>query len=112
MNKLCSEPRCNQTQPCSLHPKRGGWSGNRWNRTNPNAGAYGSEWRRIRKQHLKVEPRCRLCQAPATQVDHIQPLSRGGTHARSNLRSLCEPCHRTVTASDFGWRGARRQSSA
>lgn len=108
--KLCSEPRCPNVQPCSLHPKQGGWSGKDWNRTNPNAGAYGSDWRKLRAAVLKAHPRCVLCGATATTVDHIQPLSRGGTHARSNLRSLCEPCHRTVTASDFGWRGARRRA--
>ena len=109
MNKLCSEPRCNQTQPCSLHPKRGNWQ--TWTKANPYAIlAYRGDWPKTRARQLEREPRCRLCHAPATTVDHIQPLSRGGTHARSNLRSLCEPCHRTVTASDFGWRGVRRRA--
>lgn len=30
---------------------------------------------------------------PAEEVHHIVPLNDGGTHARSNLVSLCRSCH-------------------
>ena len=33
----------------------------------------------------------------AYEVDHIQPLSDGGTNERKNLRALCLPCHAEVT---------------
>ena len=36
---------------------------------------------------------CVLCGAGASEVDHVVPLSYGGTDAVSNLRSLCGDCH-------------------
>lgn len=33
------------------------------------------------------------CPAPATDVDHITPVSQGGTDAPANLRSLCRRHH-------------------
>lgn len=35
-----------------------------------------------------------LCGAPAKDVHHIIPLSRGGTTTFSNLLAVCESCHR------------------
>ncbi len=101
VRKLCSEPGCSGTRPCPAHG-RGGWA--RWKLTH-RGDPYGGEWRQIRARVLAEEPRCRMCGAKATHVDHIQPISRGGTHARSNLRGLCARCHRRVTADDFGWSG-------
>lgn len=72
---------------------------------------YDAVWRRIRLAHLRREPLCRFCAAcglatPATDVDHIVALADGGTHAASNLRSLCHYCHSARTARDqaFGRR--------
>jgi hypothetical protein len=31
------------------------------------------------------------------QADHIVPVSLGGDHEPSNLRTLCQPCHKTIT---------------
>lgn len=31
-------------------------------------------------------------------ADHIVPLCEGGEHSLQNLRTLCKPCHKTVTA--------------
>ena len=40
---------------------------------------------------------------PLLIVDHIVPLTRGGIDDHPNLRLLCEePCHREVTAEQFG----------
>lgn len=38
---------------------------------------------------------CESCErAPATQVDHITPISAGGARRDpANLQSLCHPCH-------------------
>lgn len=36
---------------------------------------------------------CVYCGAPATDVDHIRPRSRGGTDDDSNLTSACHPCN-------------------
>lgn len=33
-----------------------------------------------------------------SECDHITPRARGGHNAPSNLRNLCQPCHREVTA--------------
>jgi 5-methylcytosine-specific restriction enzyme A len=40
------------------------------------------------------------CIGTATSVDHIVPRSRGGTHDDSNLRSSCQKCHDSKTASE------------
>ena len=41
-------------------------------------------------------------------VDHITPLSQGGTHHLDNLRVLCRPCHLAKTAREGGGRRSRR----
>jgi 5-methylcytosine-specific restriction endonuclease McrA len=44
--------------------------------------------------------RCRVrkngaaCGAPAKEVHHVIPLSRGGSTTMSNLISICESCHK------------------
>lgn len=70
------------------------------------ARGYGADWRRVREAVLAEEPLCRRCAeagrtAAATEVDHIERFH--GVHDparldRRNLRPLCTPCHRTVTA--------------
>ena len=39
----------------------------------------------------------------ATEVDHIQPLSRGGGHEWDNLQALCKSCHSKKTARETGF---------
>jgi 5-methylcytosine-specific restriction protein A len=100
--KLCSTPGCSGIRGrCPEHPIGGSWP------DRPKSAAYRGSWPRIRAGVLRDQPTCQLCDGPATDVDHIMPLSRGGTHDRSNLRSLCGPCHRRVTGETFGW-GARK----
>ena len=43
--------------------------------------------------------RCALCDQATDryEIDHIQPVSLGGSHRRDNLRGLCLPCHREET---------------
>ena len=69
-------------------------------------------WRQRREQvWARDGGRCRgpYCQgAPpipleAAHVDHIVPLSMGGTNALSNLRTLCRRCH--VLRADNAHRG-------
>ena len=64
-------------------------------------------WMRLRAQVLRATPSCAVCGRPAEQVDHIVPLSQGGTHAVGNLRAICRRCHATKTARE--WAAARRR---
>lgn len=41
------------------------------------------------------------------EADHILPRYLGGTDERTNLRTLCYKCHRTVTAKQAAARAAR-----
>lgn len=61
---------------------------------------YDRTWRQLRNLVLQEVPLCqtRGCAALATEVDHIVPLARGGTHDRENLQALCKPCHSSKTA--------------
>lgn len=62
---------------------------------------YDGKWRMIRAQFLGAHPSC-PCGAPATEVDHIIALARGGSNAWANLQALCGPCHRRKTISVDG----------
>jgi 5-methylcytosine-specific restriction protein A len=60
----------------------GGWA---WSRP------MGPGWGSIRAAHLKREPNCRWCGAPALTVDHRLARAFGGTDDERNLQSLCKP---------------------
>lgn len=47
--------------------------------------------------YIRQHPVCVVCDAPATDVDHILPKRRGGTDQESNLQSLCSTCHNRKT---------------
>jgi len=60
-----------------------------------------ARWQRIRAQHKRREPLCRMCLAEgktvvAEVVDHIRSLTDGGDHSEHNLQSLCKRCHDTI----------------
>lgn len=65
---------------------------------------YDRAWEKVRRAHLRMEPLCRNCEErgrvePASEVDHIVPLSEGGARLdHDNLQSLCRPCHNRKTA--------------
>jgi 5-methylcytosine-specific restriction endonuclease McrA len=56
---------------------------------------YGSTWEKIRLVILQRDGyRCVQCGSTDNmQVDHILPLSKGGTHHPDNLRALCRRCN-------------------
>lgn len=72
---------------------------------------YNSRWRKIRRMVLARQP---VCQDPfgihkkfgevvaSNEVDHIIPLSKGGTNRFDNLQGLCKSCHSTKTAREDG----------
>lgn len=59
---------------------------------------YGVAWRRLRVRVFQVYGRaCYLCGAPATAVDHLDPIA---THGRAlpditRVRPVCAPCNTT-----------------
>ena len=51
-----------------------------------------------------VDPVCFYCGEPATEIDHLTPISRGGTGELSNLASSCRSCNarkRDLTVDEF-----------
>lgn len=66
----------------------------------------GRAWMEIRARVLRAHPLCVHCQQQgrviaATEVDHITPLSMGGTDEESNLQALCHDCHAIKTTREF-----------
>jgi len=60
-------------------------------------------WRRISARQLRRQPLCEACVdvEPATQVDHIVPISQGGAKRDpANLQSLCHACHSAKTVAE------------
>jgi hypothetical protein len=55
-----------------------------------------------RDGHRCKNPRCRTKRGPF-QVDHIWPVSRGGTDRLVNLQTLCAPCNRAKSATVPHW---------
>lgn len=43
---------------------------------------------------------------PARELDHIVPLSQGGTHDSTNLQALCRSCHQAKTRREQGYGAA------
>jgi 5-methylcytosine-specific restriction protein A len=52
--------------------------------------------------------RCYRCGAEAAEVDHIVPVSEGGTNDPTNLAAICIPCHRAKTRAEAARGRARR----
>jgi 5-methylcytosine-specific restriction protein A len=76
---------------------------------------YDRHWTRLRQWYRRRHPFCAdpfgLHQgtfADGEHVDHIVPLSQGGTNATSNLQTLCQPCHSRKTVRYDGGFGRQR----
>lgn len=71
----------------------------------------GRKLQERRARYLRANPLCKHCLAKglvtqAVEVDHIQPLHKGGKDCfDTNGQGLCVPCHREKTARDRGGRG-------
>jgi 5-methylcytosine-specific restriction protein A len=69
-------------------------------------GRGGRPWRRTRARILERDKylcQCEACRkanllTPANEVDHIIPISQGGTGEDSNLRAINAQCHALKTA--------------
>lgn len=65
----------------------------RTRRPDPAARGYDADYRGLRKEILAEHPDCWWCPAPATTIDHVVPLARGGDNDRSNLVPACARCN-------------------
>jgi 5-methylcytosine-specific restriction protein A len=67
-------------------------------RPSPSRRGYGREWNRLSRA-LRLGGQCLACGTRTDlTVDHLIPLSMGGTHALTNLRVLCRSCHASIGA--------------
>jgi 5-methylcytosine-specific restriction enzyme A len=65
----------------------------------------GRPWERLRKLIFAENPLCVHCERKGLvraweELDHITPISQGGTDARENLQGLCIDCHRIKSAEE------------
>jgi 5-methylcytosine-specific restriction enzyme A len=79
----------------------------KWQKRNDYGRISGRALQALRNRILSDEPLCRSCTGKgrvtaATEIDHIIPLSKGGTYDDDNLQPLCTECHKVKTASDTG----------
>lgn len=74
-------------------------------------------WKKVRAEHLQLEPLCRKCRligrlVEAKIVDHIVTIESGGAELdHSNLQSLCTSCHNAKTRRDTNKPGGRQIST-
>ena len=106
----CSSPGCpalTNKRFCREHQREVDAHYNKYLRDPAERQRYGAEWRRVRASYLCAHPLCEDClehgrYITATEVHHITPMSKGGTHDRENLRALCKCCHSSITAREGG----------
>lgn len=92
----CLEPGCPQVarsgSRCEIHTR------SRW----PASNDYDAAWSRLSRWYRDVHPRCEWpgCTAPSAECDHVVPIRVDPSRRLdvSNLRALCVPHHRAVTA--------------
>lgn len=101
-SRPCTKAGCYALQPCHKHYRK------------PFATAIRSSslydttrWKRERREHLALEPYCRVCGQPATFVDHVIP-HRGSEIVffdRTNWQSLCRHHSNVKTGRETRGRG-------
>ena len=108
--KPCRYPGCSaltDSRYCPKHTKQTNSEYEQYGRTYDSSERYGKNWRHIRDRYIAQHPLCEDCLQyglrpvqRSEEVHHIQPLSKGGTHAASNLRALGKSCHSRHTADE------------
>lgn len=104
----CSYPMCPELtdgQFCQTHQRLENKRYEQYKRNPIVRKRYGSTWRKIRESYVKEHPYCELCfkvgrMVQVEEVHHQLPLSKGGTHDKANLISLCQSCHARIHAKD------------
>ena len=100
----CSHPGCPnlcEGQFCEQHRVEERRKYDKYERSTDVNRKYGRAWKRIRDRYAAEHPLCEMCLkegrlTPVQEVHHILPVSKGGTHARDNLMSLCQSCHTKI----------------
>lgn len=96
----CGKPTTNDRycDPCTPHGRAS---------RSPTTRAQDAEYRRNRAAVLEGQPTCAYCPRPATTVDHVRPVSKGGTNALDNLVPCCSWCNGSKGNRE-GWQPAHR----
>ena len=106
---------------CEVNKERLRESRKEYLRRNPGlAGFYSRRYRqRLNNVKFSILPKeyrrlkyslCFYCGEPATTVDHIIPVSKGGHHSVGNLVPACQPCNSSKGNKFlFNWKIARRK---
>lgn len=109
----CSVPWCQVLVAgpgrCPAH-QQAAWQAADEHRNSARERGYDAAWNRLRNQVQAEEPFCRMCEAEGRltlvqkddPVDHIIPIAERPDLrlVRSNLQSLCWPCHGRKSAGD------------
>ena len=89
--RVCGNTNCHEIiigdNYCPQHkpPK---WAGSTWQQHKPKG------WTALRSAVLHRDHNtCTYCGAQANEVDHITPVSQGGTHKLNNLAAACKQCN-------------------
>ena len=70
-----------------------------------------AEWKRIRNIILKRDEHiCQRCGDNGNEVNHIIPVTEGGTDDLENLETLCASCHQPETVAQTT-RAVRRHAA-
>lgn len=106
--KFCGNPECGTLVPAGV--RYCAECDQPWKSTGPptrSSRSADARWRRLTKQILKRDNhQCQIryvgiCTGRATEVDHIIPVTQGGTDHPSNLQAACRECH-LAKSSDEG----------
>lgn len=99
--KGCPNLVDNESGYCEEHERQVSRHYDKFVRSPEHNKRYGYRWRKIRARILNTNPFCERCKAEgrytlATEVHHVNPLSKGGGNETENLMALCKSCHSKI----------------